>query len=565
VIRELSLVLSGANPGALIDNVRLAHSDGSYDDLEDEAVIYTGLTLEHADTTPAGDDEDEDEDDDEFEHADDDGELTVQDVYDAMTEEEQNVVQYLIGAAVEQATKKSTSTSAAHSNTDAGTLSHQEGNDDMGRNVFETHGSGSNSVTGSTLSHEDVRGIVADAVRNGSLKEAVDRYALKHGIDNIDTLFPDAKNITETPEFNKRRTEWVASVLNGTRHVPFSRIKTISADITQEEARARGYIKGNYKIEEWFGVSKRTTTPTTIYKKQQLDRDDVLDITDFDVVAWLKAEMRLMLEEEIATAILIGDGRSVVDESKIKDPLGAADGQGIRSILNEHELYKTELNVSVDPTDPNSNYEKVVDAVIDGMEFYKGNGTPVFYTTIRHLNMFLKAKDNNGQRYYKNKSEVAEALGVSAVVTVETMQRVPDLIGIIVNLDDYAVGTDRGGEINMFDDFDIDYNRQKYLMETRMSGALTKIKSALVLRMKSADDTMLADPAKPDYNSTTGVVTIPTVPNVTYKNSDSGATLAAGPQPALTPGQTLNVEAEPATGFYFATDEGAFWNFFRRA
>lgn len=555
MIREVSLVLSGANPGAKIDFVSISHGDGFVQDLEDEAIITTGLTLEHSGFDEDPDDEDPDDEDD-FAHAEDD-DLTVQDVYDAMTEEEQTVVNYMIAVAVEQATMKN---SAAHSDTDAG-LTHQEGNTEV-HNIFESNGR-TQTAERQTLSHDDVRGIVSDAIRHGSLKEAVDRYALKHGIDNIGTLFPDAKTLTDTPEFNKRRTEWVSGVLNGVRHTPFSRIKTVTADLTQDEARARGYIKGNYKIEEWFGVTKRTTTPTTIYKKQQLDRDDVLDITDFDVVAWLKGEMRIMLEEEIARAILIGDGRSVGAEDKIKDPLGVSDGQGIRSIANDHELFVTTLKVNVD--DANSNYEEVVDRVIDGMEFYKGTGTPTFYTTIRHLNMFLKAKDTQGHRYYKNKAEVAEALGVKDIVTVEPMLSDPTLVGIIVNLDDYNVGTDKGGEVNLFDDFDIDYNKQKYLMETRMSGALTKMKSALVLRKTAAGDVLVATPSKPTFNTTTWVVTIPTVSNITYKNSDTGATLTAGAQPALTAGQTLNVEAVANAGFFLANDAETFWSFFRRA
>jgi HK97 family phage prohead protease len=553
MIREVSLVLSGANPGAKIDQVSIAHGDGFVQDLEDEAIIYTGLTLEHSGT--ADDVDEDDEDDSDLEHADED--LTVQDVYDAMTEEEQTVVNYMIAVAVDQATKKN---SAAHSDTDAG-LTHQEGNTEV-HNIFERNG-GTQTEDRHTLSHDDVKGIVADAVRNGSLKGAVEKYALAHGIDNIGTLFPDAKALSNTPEFDKRRTEWVASVLNGVRHSPFSRIKTITADLTQEEARAKGYVKGAYKIEEWIGVTKRTTSPTTIYKKQQLDRDDVLDITDFDVVAWLKAEMRLMLEEEIASAILVGDGRSPGAEDKIKDPLGAADGQGIRSILNEHELFKTEISVNVGDT--NSNYEEVVDAVIDGMEYYKGTGTPVFYTTIRHLNMFLKAKDGEGRRYYKNKAEVAEALGVREVVTVDTFSRISDLIGIIVNLDDYNIGADKGGEVNMFDDFDIDYNRQKYLMETRISGALTRIKSALVLRSTTAASALLVEPADPTFNKATGVVTIPTPTNYVYKNSDTGATLTPGAQSALAVGATLNVQAVPNANFHFANDGESFWSFFRRA
>jgi hypothetical protein len=430
----------------------------------------------------------------------------------------------------------------------------------MSRNVFDQSSAGSKTEEKHEISHADVKAIVADAVKRGSLKDAVDNYAVQHGITNIDVMFPDAKTLSDRPELNKRRTEWVADVLAGTRHTPFSRVKTIVADITQDEARAKGYIKGNYKLEEWFGVTKRTTTPTTIYKKQKLDRDDILDITDFDVVAFLKEEMRIMLDEEFARAVLIGDGRTVGAEDKIKDPVGASDGAGIRSIANDHELYVTTLYANVG--DANSNYEEVVDVVMDGMEFYKGSGTPTFYTTIKRLNMFKKAKDANGQRYYKTNEEVAQALGVDKIVTVEPMNEVSDLIGIIVNLSDYNVGTDRGGEVGYFDFFDIDYNQQKYLMETRASGALVKVKSALVIRETAATN-VLATPQKPSFVASTGVVTIPTVTGVVYKNADTSATLTAGAQTALAAGATLNVQAVAAAGYYFQDNASDFWSFKR--
>jgi hypothetical protein len=332
------------------------------------------------------------------------------------------------------------------------------------------------------------------------------------------------------------------------------------ADITQAEARAKGYIKGEFKKEEWIGVTKRTTSPTTIYKKQRLDRDDILDITDFDVVMWLKAEIRLMLEEEAARAILIGDGRSVDDEDKIKDPVGANDGVGIRSVLNDHELYVTTLFANID--DASSSYEEVVDVVMDGFEFYKGTGMPTFYTTIKHLNGFKKAKDLNGQRYYKTNDEVAQALGVGNIVTVEPMNEETDLIGIIVNLSDYNLGTDKGGEVTLFDDFDINYNQYLYLMETRFSGALTKIKSALVIK-KTTSTNVLVAPTTPGFVKSTGVVTIPTKTGVTYKNGDTNATLSAGAQTALAPGATLNVLAVPASGYYFADNASDQWSFTR--
>jgi hypothetical protein len=560
VIREVSLVLSGANPGAKIDFVNVVHGDGSYDVLDDTAVIHTGLELDllveddKTEETPPAEEP-------ELVHAESDDEKeepTLQDIYNSMSEEQQTLVHHMIAATLEEAPKKKT---AEHSDTpEEGALTHQEGAV-VTRNVFDQTDTNDKGDMKSTISHADLKGIFADAMKTGSLRESTANYALQHGITDIDVLFPDAKMVTGTIELEKRRTEWVSTVLNGMRHTPFAKIKTFSADLTQEEARAKGYIKGNYKLEEWFGVTKRTTGPTTIYKKQKLDRDDLLDITDFDIVAFLKAEMRLMTEEEVARAVLIGDGRSVSAEDKVKDPLGVADGTGIRSILNDHELFVTTINVNVD--DANSSYEEVVDAVMDGMEFYKGTGTPTFFTTIPQLNKFLKAKDNMGQRYYKTKQEVADILGVKQVITVEPMKEIADLVGIIVNLDDYNVGTDRGGELTMFDDFDIDYNQYKYLLETRMSGALIKPKSALVIK-KVAAAAVLATPQKPGFVASTGVVTIPTVTGVTYKGADGTTTLTAGAQTALAAGASTTVYAVPSSAsFYFANNAEDAWEFKR--
>jgi HK97 family phage prohead protease len=557
-IREVSLVLAGANPGAVIDFVNIRHGDGSLSELEDEAVIHTGLELDHALDADDDDLEHSDETDDDLEHAD-GQDMSVQDVIDGMTEEQKNVMYYVVGTAVDNALAE-----AQHSDDQpgSGTITHQEGADSMSRNVFDQD-QANEAEKKHELTHDAMKGIFADAVKRGSLKAAVEAYAqehLEHGITNIDVLFPDAKAATGAIELDKRRTEWVSNVLNGTRHTPFSRIKTFTADLTQDEARAKGYIKAQYKLEEWFGVTKRTTGPTTIYKKQKLDRDDMLDITDFDIVAFLNAEMRLMLEEEAARAILIGDGRQITDADKVKDPMGASSGDGVRSILNDHELFVTTLLVNVD--DANSTYDEVVDAVMDGMEFYKGTGTPTFYTTIPQLNKFLKAKDLQGRRLYANKGEVADALGVKDIVTVEPMKQITDLVGIIVNLDDYNVGTDQGGEINLFDFFDIDYNQQKYLMETRMSGALVRPKAALVIR-KTAAANVLVTPTKPTFVAATGVVTIPTVTGVVYKGNDGTTTLTAGAQTALASGASTTVYAVAAAGYYFADNQSDSWIFKR--
>ena len=536
-IREVSLVLSGANPGAFIDNVAFQHADGSLEDVEDEAIIYTGLVLEHEDLPEDPPTEDEqvddssEETDDEVEHADEGP--TVQDIYDSLSQEQKDVVHYMIGVALESAT-------AQHSDSDEDNLEHQEGTP---MNVFEQN---SEKKEEFSLSHSDVQEIVAYAEKSGSLKHAVEEYALAHGIENIDILFPDAKALTSTPEFDKRRTEWVAGVLGGTKHSPFSRIKTLSADITFEDARAKGYIKGNLKKEEFFGVAKRTTTPTTIYKKQKLDRDDIVDITDFDVVSWMKGEMRLMLDEEIARAILIGDGREVDDEDKI-------DETHIRPIAKEDELYATTVSVQADAT-----AQELVDTIVRSRRHFKGSGTPTFYTTETVLSKLLLTRDTLGRRIWATVNDLATELRVDSIVTVEVMEDEPDLVGIMVNLQDYVVGADRGGEINMFDDFDIDYNQYKYLMETRISGALTKIKAALVVRYVAGTDVLLDNPTKPDF--TDNVITVPTVTHVTYKNG-SGTTLDTDHPVTLTAGQSVRVKAFADSGYYFEDSADDEWTF----
>lgn len=552
VIREVSLVLSGANPGAKIDFVRVQHSEdpSDYTEAEDEAIIYTGLSLHHGvEEVPKKEvaEETEEEKTDELKHQ------TAQEVYESLTPEQKDLLSYMVSAALEASAEDE----AKQSDDDENKISHEEGNDEVTRNVFEQNGG--TKVERHALTHADVKGIVADAMKIGSLKEAVEAYAIKHGIEDIDLLFPDAKTLN-APEWNKRRTEWVAGVLNSVRRSPFSRVKSIVADITQDQARALGYIKGNYKKEEWFGLTKRVTTPTTIYKKQKLDRDDILDITDFDVVAWLKGEMRLMLEEEIARSILIGDGRDPEDEDKIKDPGGAAEGAGVRSIKNDNELYATTVYVNVD--DSNSDYNEVIESIMRARRFYKGSGQPTFYTTNQVVVEMLLSKDSLGRRRWLTKEELASALMVADIVEVEAMEQEPDLLGIIVNLSDYNVGADRGGEVNMFDDFDIDYNQYKYLMETRISGALVKIKSALII-MKVPGESVLAVPTKPSFVSSTGVVTIPTVTGVVYKNKANDGTLSPGAQSPLTEGSSITVIAVPDTGYYFSTNAEDEWTFTR--
>jgi Caudovirus prohead serine protease len=560
-IRELSLVLSGANPGALIDNITLAHGDGEMVVLDDEAIIYTGLELAHV----------EEDSTEEVEHADEDEDEgpTIQDVYDGMSDEEKDVVHYMVGAALEaqenEALAQSSDSDEATTDVEDESASELVHTDDkneeegrhMTRNVFEQQNGGKKEDE-HVLSHDAIKGIVQEAHKIGSLKEAVENYAFQHGIENIEVLFPDARSITDTPEFDQRRVEWVSNVMNGTRHSPFSRIKSLVADITFDEARARGYIKGNLKKEEWFGVSKRLTTPTTVYKKQKLDRDDIIDITDFDVVVWLKAEMRLMLDEEIARAILIGDGRDIADEDKIKDPRGAAEGAGIRSILYDHDLYAATVTV-----DDAATSLQTADAIVTGMGFYKGSGSPTFYTTLPVLtSLMLTREPVSGQRYWRTAADLAAEMGVKSIETVEVMENEPDLVGIIVNLRDYTLGADKGGDVTLFDDFDIDYNQYKYLLETRLSGALTKIRSAIVIKRAATGGT-LSTPTEPGFVEATGVVTIPTVTGVVYKNKGTGATLTAGAQTALAPGAEIVVEAVPASGYYFASNQDDQWTFER--
>jgi hypothetical protein len=581
-IREVSLVLSGANPGALIDNITLAHSDGDMVTLEDEAIIYTGLELAHSDDSgddSAGtDDSDDSADDNDTEGADAEGadaegadaegtdaevehsadDPTVQEVYDSFTPEQKDVVHYMIGAALESAGNDLKQSSTSDDAEDDAVV-HTDNNEEeegrrMTRNVFEQQNGGKKVDDENVLTHDALKGIVAEAKRVGSLKEAFEDYAFKHGIENIGVLFPDAQSVTDTPEFDSRRIEWVAGVLDGTRKSPFTRIKSIMADLTYDDARARGYIKGNFKKEEWFGVSKRVTTPSTIYKKQKLDRDDIIDITDFDVVMWLKAEMRLMLDEELARAILIGDGRLVDDEDKIKDPMGALEGAGIRSILHDHDLYAATVTV-----DDGATNIQTVDAVVGAMKFYKGSGSPTFFTTLGQLTTLLLTRDQFNHRMWKTPQELASELGVSNIVTVEVMESEEDLVGIIVNLRDYTIGTDRGGEVNFFDDFDIDYNQYKYLYETRLSGALTKLRSAVIIK-KSGAGTAPVVPTAPSFDGTD--ITVPTVANVTYKDRADDSTVTG--TVAVAENETVTIYAVAGAGYYFANNVEDEWSFTNR-
>ena len=462
-IREVSLVLAGANPGAFIDSV-MVHGDESDDGMilgYDESIM-----LYHSDEDKEKDEESKTEEKEEKQEMA-NKEKTVADVFNELTEEQKNVVYALIGQALE-------GKDSAKDDDD------EEENTNMKHNIFDQ-----DERDDDVLCHAAMETIIKDAKRCGSLKESFLAHADEYGIKNIDYLFPDAKTLNDQPDFIKRDMGWVTKVMNAVHHTPFSRIKSIFANITEDDARAKGYIKGNMKKEEVFTLLKRTTTPTTIYKKQKLDRDDVVDITDFDVVAWLKTEMRMMLDEEIARAVLIGDGRNSSSDDKINET-------NIRPIASDEDLYtiKTQVTVATNATDDDK-AKAFIRAAIKARKDYKGSGEPTLYTTEDVITNCLLLEDTTGRVIYDSMEKLRNALRVKDIVTVPVLEGAKgakggDLIGIIVNLADYNIGADKGGAVNMFDDFDIDYNQQKYLIETRCSGALVKPYSAIALEFEFA-------------------------------------------------------------------------------
>ena len=499
MIREVSLVLAGANPGAFIDTV-IAHSEDGI--VAEEAIIFSegSLELEHSEESALKSDISEEDPKAELEHSDTDekekkdmaaeetksGEKTVKDVLDTLTEEQQAAVAFVVGKAIEEAKNGSD----------------DEGDEDMKHNAFDNDEA--YIAHSAVMTAEEQAIIISDMKRFGTLKESFLAHKEEMGIDNVlahstdieysqdvqnymvndpSFLFPEARSLNNPPAWIKRDTGWVSGVLSGTKHVPFARVKSVFADITEDAARAKGYIKGNRKKEEVFSLLKRTTTPQTIYKKQKMDRDDIIDITDFDVVAWIRGEMRIMLDEEIARAILVGDGRLASDDDKINE-------SNIRPIWKDDDLFtiKKFVTYSASATDDDK-AKAYIRAAVKARKDYKGSGNPVFFTTEDVLTDMLLLEDNMGHRMYKSEAELATAMRVSKIVTVQVMEGLQrevdgvtrDLIGIIVNLSDYTVGADKGGAVNMFDDFDIDVNQQKYLIETRCSGALTVPYSAIVI------------------------------------------------------------------------------------
>ena len=526
VIREVSLVLAGANPGAMIDNVAVQHSDGNVDELDDEAVIYSGEELNHSDIFDIVqmDDEYEPEYEDDISHADgsdedSDGETvqdvldtltdkqknvvyaligmalnknssgdmehadsdedsedeTVQDVFDTLTDKQKNVVYALIGLAIDNATGNKENNTAEHSAFEGDAM-----------NIFEKNGMAMS--TADYVSHEDQEAFMTAVAKENptSFKDFAIAHAQDYGIKDIGILFPDAKAVENQPELYKRDTEWVSTVLSGTRHTPFSRIKTYYADLTEDTARAKGFTldrdNNKRKMDEIFKVAKRQTTPTTIYKKQKLDRDDIIDITDFSVVNFLMSEMKVMLDEEIARAVLIGDGRSAGDEDHINS-------ECIRPIVGDDEMY---VIYSV-ATTADEDMTAFVDRVRTSKTGYLGSGTPTMFISPSKHGQLMVQRDKVGRRLYDTDASLAAAMGVSAIVEVPLFENLVDpkkkdnnVDALIVNLRDYTIGTDNGGAVTSFEDFDIDYNQKKYLMETRMSGALSKLKSAIVIESPKA-------------------------------------------------------------------------------
>ena len=472
VIREVSLVLAGANPGAFIDSV-VAHGEES----DEEAVIFTGeeISLEHAyKTEPEKKEEPKEEskegpekeskEESEKESETKEGEKTLEEAFNAFNKEQKDIVYAIVGAVL----KDKNDTDDADENEKS-----EGGNSTMKQNAFDPV-----ENTEKVLSHDAMNTILGDAKRFGSLKESVIQHSAEYGIENIDWLFPEAKSLNDSPEFVKRTPSvWVDVVMKGVHHTPFSRIKSMFANITADEARAKGYVKGSRKVEEVFGLLKRTTTPTTIYKKQKLDRDDINDITDFDVVAWLKAEMRGMLDEELARAFVFGDKRNALSPDKINET-------SIRPIISDDDFYTIKKTVTVASGEDAAH--AIIKAAVKAQDDYQGSGDLTAFFAVGTVTDMLLLEDAQGHRMYKDVSELALAMNVNRIVKVPASIIPEGHYGVIVDLNDYNVGADKGGAINMFDDFDIDYNQEKYLIETRCSGALTKPYSAIALKVAPA-------------------------------------------------------------------------------
>lgn len=544
IIREVSLVIAGANAGATIDNVTIMHSDDYIEVVEDKAIIHSGENI----TT--SNDEGDNMADTKATTEESGGDETLQDILDTMDEKQRNAVDYLVGAGIESALsgeldadaedepdEDEEESSAAHS-----ALTHEDKDStSMSHNLFENAGNSNQEKTlGDYLSPEATQAIFHDAMNStGSLKASLDQFALEHGVTNIEGLFPQHK-LDGGVQILDRQNEWVTKVLNGVRKIPMTRIRTVVADMTPEEARAKGYVKGNEKVEQVFGWLKRETDATTIYKKQGIDRDDLLDITDFDIVAFFWTEMRGKLEEALAEAILIGDGRSTMHADKINE-------ERIRPIASDIDFYapKVVLPSNTHPRD-------IVKAIIRSRKEYRGSGNPTLFTTTDFITDLLLIEDRNQRRVYETMEALKSALRVSDIVEVEYFNQDPSVVGILVNLSDYTVGSNKGGEITRFDDFDIDFNKHKYLIETRVSGSLTKPKSAIVIKREEGD---IATPTSPSFNAETGEIQIPTTTGVVYSINGEVVT---GVVEILEPTQ---VDAGAASGYYIPANSVTSWTF----
>lgn len=586
-VQEVSVVLSGANPGSIIERNILVHGN-----IDDDVMVFIGGEIEHSavkeetpveappaeapkqDPTPADAPPAEVEE-------------TVADVLGTLNEKQKLAVNQL----VEDVSTEAVTTALAAEAEPEAVLQHDnlhpEGNTQMTHtNAFERGGTPTQigTVHGGTLKHDDMVSVLGtakglgqtpDSMRSvneqlmgGSLREflrsAAGRelmHADTYGLDNIEVLFPDAQKLRGRPDWVDRRQEWVKTFMAGTSHSPFSRVKTMYADITADEARARGYERGNLKMDEVFPIFARSTGPTWVIKKQRLDRQDIIDIVDFDVVAWMKAEMRGKLDEEIARAALFGDGRpKMVDgklnPDKIRDPgKDNESGDGIRAIVDDHELYATSFDIPLDVSLKGQAWNVLLDGITEAGEFYLGSGNKTAFMAYKYATRLLTIRDDWGKRLYRNLDEVAGDMDVSRIVRVPTELFPTDVLCIVLDLADYNFGTNRGGEITMFDDFDILFNQYHYLIETYLSGALTLPYSAQIFRRVDPTDT-LAAPVRPGFNAVTGVITIPTTTGVTYTNAETGAALVAGAQAAIAEGDTFIVEAVPSSAaFYFGTND----------
>lgn len=522
IIREVSLALAGQNPGAAIDFITIRHSDFD-EQLLDEAIIHGGVIASKKDK------------EDEVDEDNTDGEMTIAEVLSGLSDTELAVVDFLVGQAAARSAIND------DNEEDSSNMAHY--------NPFENN-SDANEES-SVLTHDALTDILAAARRGGSLAHAINDYVeehIAHGVVSKDLLFPDYKDITNKPGWIKRDSGWASELFNAVTHQPFAKIRTRHADLTYEQARARGYVTGNLKRDQYLSIIRRTTEPTTVYAKQAIDRDDLLDITDFDMLAWLKEAMGVMLMEEIGRAILFGDGRDIEDPDRI-------DPEKIRPVAMEDDLFAVPINVPYNQE--TMSVAGVIDAVITSAEFYKGTGTPNFYTSKRFLSKARLMRDNVGRRMYESNEALARELGVAKIITIDLMQAYPDVIGIVLNPVDYVVGANAGGQVTSFEAFDLDYNRHRVLKETRCSGALTVPSSAVVIR-KAGTDSVAATPDTPTQDSESYAITIPDVLGVKYFIDGAQVT---GIRP-LDPGEAIRVSAMADDGYHLTVDKTT-WSFLR--